>query len=78
MVTSLVDDSLPDVIPLTPREKKLKAELEKIVAHGLDEFLRVGNASPNSTIADFIAPNLRLFQSTSKPSSLLQGAPPIS
>jgi hypothetical protein len=44
MVSSLVNESLPDVLPLTTREKKLKIELEAIVEHGFEEFLRVGNA----------------------------------
>jgi hypothetical protein len=41
---SLDADLIPDTIPLSAREKKLKAELEQVVAGGLDEFLRVGNA----------------------------------
>jgi hypothetical protein len=43
-MVSLSLDEIPDSVPLTPREKKLKAELEAVVAHGLDEFLRVGAA----------------------------------
>jgi hypothetical protein len=37
-------EPLPDVVPLTSAEKTRKAELESVIAHGLEEFLRVGQA----------------------------------
>jgi hypothetical protein len=40
----IVDEPIPDVIPLTSREKALKAELEGIVERGLSQFIEVAQA----------------------------------
>jgi hypothetical protein len=40
----IVDEPIPDVIPLTKSEKRRKEELETLVEAGLEEFLRVGSA----------------------------------
>jgi hypothetical protein len=40
----LLDEPVPDVIPLTKSEKQLKAELEAVIRSGLETFLRVGEA----------------------------------
>jgi hypothetical protein len=44
MSFSLRDEPVPDACPLTAAEKTLKAELEKVVEGGLQEFLKVGAA----------------------------------
>jgi hypothetical protein len=44
MSFSLRDEPVPDACPLTAAEKTLKAELEKVIEGGLQEFLRVGAA----------------------------------
>jgi hypothetical protein len=41
---NLPGESIVDAIPLSASEKTRKLELEAIVAHGLQEFLRVGSA----------------------------------
>jgi hypothetical protein len=75
MVSSLLNDPLPDTIPLTTREKQLKAELEAVVEHGLDEFLKVGNALANlrnkrlyrcefPTFAEYVRTRFNLARST--------------
>jgi hypothetical protein len=43
-MASLADDLLPDVIPLSKKERLRKEELEEIVQAGLEEFLKVGAA----------------------------------
>ena len=43
-VLKIVDEPIPDVIPLTASEKRRKQELEGIVQSGLEEFLCVGLA----------------------------------
>ena len=43
-MANLLEEPLPDVIPLTSSEKRRKQELETIVKAGLQEFLRVGQA----------------------------------
>jgi hypothetical protein len=40
----ILDEPVPDTIPLTTTEKRRKQELETIVESGLEEFLRVGSA----------------------------------
>ena len=75
MVSSLLDDPIADTIPLTSREKTLKAELEAIVTHGLEEFLRVGNALAQlrnrrlyrceaATFAEYVKTKFALARST--------------
>jgi hypothetical protein len=44
MSFSLRDEPVPDACPLTSAEKTLKAELEKVIEGGLQEFLKVGAA----------------------------------
>ena len=43
-ISSILDESVPDTIPLTGKEKTLKAQLESIVDNGLEKFLQVGQA----------------------------------
>jgi hypothetical protein len=74
-MVSLAPDPLSDTIPLTTREKQLKAELESVVEHGLDEFLKVGNALADlrnkrlyrceaSTFAEYVRSRFNLARST--------------
>jgi hypothetical protein len=43
-VNHLTHEAVPDVVPLTQREKALKAELEAVVRSGFEVFMRVGEA----------------------------------